>query len=89
MGVLVAHLAVLIIWDNYRSMGKPRPKLLEPTFFTATTTFTNARGEAVKVLTEFTVQTELAKPELLEQLPPAPAQGIAEPAKPAEPAASR
>lgn len=88
-GVLVAHLAVLIIWDNLRTIHAPRPKPLVPTFETSTITFTDPQGETVKVLSEFTVQTELATPDMLNQLPAPPLPGVAEPAKKDEAAAPR
>lgn len=76
-GVLVMHISVLIIWDNIRAVQAPRPKPIEPTFTTATTTYTNERGEKVKELQEFTVRTEFAEPGVLEKLPPPPVNGAA------------
>jgi hypothetical protein len=92
MGVLVVHLSVLVILSNLRSARTPPPKPVEPTFTTATTTFTDAHGEKVKVVSEFTVQTKFATPEELEKLPAPPlppARDAAEPAKTSEPAATR
>ncbi len=82
-GVLVMHLSVLFILDHFRSAGKPRPIPLEPNFTGSTTTFTNDRGEKVKVVHEFTVNTELATPEVLEKLPAPPKPDSAEHAAPA------
>jgi hypothetical protein len=92
MGVLVVHLSVLVILANVRSARTPPPKPLEPTFTTATTTFTDAHGEKVKVVSEFTVQTTFATPDELEKLPAPPvprAREAAEPVKTAEPADAR
>ncbi len=73
VGVLVAHLSVLFIWDHLRSMGRPLPKPPEePSFITSTTTFTNGRGERVREVHEFTVRTEMADPKTLEKLPAPP-----------------
>ena len=89
-GVLVMHLSVLFILDHFRDAGKPRPIPVEPNFTGSTTTFTNDRGEKVKVLHEFTVNTELATPEVLEKLPAPPASDAAvEPVKTAVPDAAR
>ena len=73
-GVLVAHLAVIVIMDNVRALRKPQPhaKPAEPTFFTSTTTFTDAEGRKVKEFSEYTVSTELAGEATLKKLPPAP-----------------
>ena len=73
VGVLIAHLAVLIIWDNLRTPGKPLPKPLVPTFETRTTTFTGVQGETLKVVHEFTVETQFAPQGVLEKLPAPPA----------------
>ena len=90
MGVLVAHLSVLFILDHFRNAGKPRPRTVEPNFTGSTTTFTNDAGQKVKVVHEFTVNTELATPEVLEKLPPPPkSDAAAEPAKTAAPDAAR
>jgi hypothetical protein len=88
MGVLVAHIAVLIIVANIRTAGKPPPKPSEPTFETSTTTYTDARGETRKVVHEFTVQTELAPPDVLEKLPAPPAPDAVQTAKNVAPAAA-
>ena len=72
VGVLVAHLCVLFIVDNIRTAKKPPPKPVEPSFTTSTVTFTNPQGEKVKVLHEFTVQTELAPADVLKKLPAPP-----------------
>jgi hypothetical protein len=73
VGVLVAHLAVLIIWDNIRTSGKPPPKPPEPNFETSTTTFTSASGKTLKIEHEFTVETQFAPPDVMKKLPPPPA----------------
>jgi hypothetical protein len=72
MGVLVAHLCVLFIVDNIRNAKRPPRKPPVPTFETSTTTFMNPQGEKVKIVNEFTVQTELAPPEVLQKLPAPP-----------------
>ena len=90
MGVLVAHLSVLFIMDYFHNAGKPRPVPVEPNFTGSTTTFTNDRGEKVKVVHEFTVNTELAGKSVLEKLPAPPTRNAAaEPAKTAVPDAAR
>ena len=89
MGVLVAHLSVLFILDHFRDAKKPRPIPVEPNFTGSTTTFTNDRGEKLKVVHEFTVNTELAAPAVLEKLPAPPTSETAEPAKIAVPEAAR
>ena len=83
VGVLVAHLAVLIIWDNIRTSGKPTPKPLEPNFETRTTTFTSAEGKTLKVEHEFTVETQFAPPGVLEKLPAPPGPDAAKTPAPA------
>ena len=89
-GVLVMHLSVLFILDHFRSAGKPRPIPVEPNFTGSTTTFTNDRGDKVKVVHEFTVNTELATPEVLEKLPAPPtSDATAEPAKTPAPEPAR
>ncbi len=90
IGVLVAHLSVLFIIDHFRDAKRPRPVVVEPNFTGSTTTYTNDRGEKVKVVHEFTVNTELADKTVLEKLsaPPSPA-AAAEPAKTASPDAAR
>ncbi len=89
-GVLVMHLSVLFIIDHLRNPEKPRPIPVEPNFTGTTTTFTNDRGEKVKVLHEFTVETQLATPEVLEKLPPPPTTDTAiPPAKTVAPDAAR
>ena len=87
-GVLVMHLSVLFILDHYRNAGKPRPRVVEPNFTGSTTTYTNERGEKVKVVHEFTVNTELATPAVLEKLPAPPKPDSAEHAKSPAPAAA-
>ena len=92
MGVLVMHISVLFILDHFRNARHPQPVTvpIEPNFTGTTTTFTNDRGEKVKVLHEFTVETQLATPEVLEKLPPPPKpDAAAEPAKTAAPDAAR
>ena len=90
MGVLVAHLSVLFIIDHFRDAGKPRPVPVEPNFTGSTTTFTDDRGEKVRVVHEFTVNTELATPGVLEKLSPPPkSDAVVELAKPAVHEAAR
>ena len=89
-GVLVMHLSVLFIIDHFRNARKPRPIPAEPNFTGSTTTFTNDRGEKVKVLHELTVNTELATPEVLEKLPAPPTSDAAvQPVKTAVPEGAR
>lgn len=72
VGVLVAHLALLVIIDNVRTLRKPQPqaKIIEPNFFTSTTTVVDPQGKKVKEFSEFTVSTELADEATLKKLPP-------------------
>ena len=88
MGVLVAHLSLIFIVGNIRTAGKPPPRPVEPTFTTSTTTFTNPQGEKLKVIHEFTVQTEFADPIVLEKLPVPPSSDAALSAKTGSPAAA-
>jgi hypothetical protein len=74
IGVLVAHLSVLMIVDHIRSSRKPQPKQVEPNFSTSTVTVRAPDGKALKVEHEFTVDTELATPEMLRKLPAPPAK---------------
>ena len=85
-GVLIAHISVLFIVDHIRALGKPEPKPLEPNFTTSTTTYVNERGEKVKTVREFTVQTELVPRSVMEKLPPPPSPEAALPTKTAVPA---
>lgn len=71
-GVLTAHLAVLFIVDHLRTMGRPLPKPIEPTFSTSTTTYIDGDGRKLKVVREFTVRTELADEKTLRELPAPP-----------------
>ena len=73
-GVLVAHLALIVIIDNVRTLRKPHPQTTapEPNFFTTTTTFTDAEGRKVKEFSEYTVSTELADEATLKKLTPPP-----------------
>ena len=84
-GVLVAHLCVLVIVSNIRLSRTPRPKPVEPNFSASTTTYTAPDGKILKMEHAFTVETEFAKPELLEKLPPPPLD-TAQPAKYTAPA---
>ncbi len=89
VGVLVAHLSVLFIWDHFRSLGRPLPKPPEePSFIASTTIFTNERGEKVRETYEFTVRTEMADPKTLEKLPAPPKPGAELQAGAAAPAAA-
>jgi hypothetical protein len=91
MGVLVMHISVLFILDHFRHARNPQPVAvpIEPDFTGTTTTFTNDRGEKVKVVHEFTVNTQLATPDVLEKLPPPPSDTAAQPAKIPAPDAPR
>jgi len=73
-GVLVVHVALLVIIDNVRKLRNPHaePKPAEPTFFTSTTTVVDAQGRKVRESSEFTVTTQLADEATLKKLPPAP-----------------
>ncbi len=73
VGVLVAHLCVLVIVDNIRKPQKPAPQLVEPNFSVSTTTVSAPDGKVLKMEHEFTVETQFAKPEVLAKLPPPPA----------------
>ena len=77
VGVLVAHLALLVIIDNVRTLRKPKAevKVVEPNFFTSTTTFVDPEGRKMKEVSEFTVSTEMAGEATLKKLPPPPASG--------------
>ena len=56
MGVLVAHISVLVIVSHLRAGSVPPPKpTSEPTFFTTTTTVTGPDGKKLKETSEFTV----------------------------------
>ena len=79
MGVLVAHLCVIMIVDNMRSSKQPKPKTLEPNFSTTTMTVRAPDGQALKVVHEFTVETEIATPELLKKLPAPPSPNAGQP----------
>ena len=80
-GVLVAHLALLVIIDNVRALRNPQPraKVVEPNFFTSTITFHDAEGRKVKEISEFTVSTEFADDAMLNRLPPPPSEAAGEP----------
>lgn len=73
VGVLVAHLCVLVIVDNIRKPQKQAPQLVEPNFSVSTTTVSAPDGKVLKMEHEFTVETQFAKPEVLAKLPPPPA----------------
>jgi len=83
MGVLVAHIAVIFIVGNIRTSGKPPPKSPEPNFETRTRIFTNTEGKTMKIVHEFTVETELAPPSVLEKLPRPPTSDASRTAAPA------
>ena len=74
VGVLVAHLALLVVIDNVRNLRKPKAevKVVEPNFFTTTTTLTDPEGRKMKEISEFTVSTEMADDATLKALPPPP-----------------
>ena len=88
VGVLVAHLCVIVIVDNVRTPRKPQPKQIEPNFSTSTTTIRAPDGQELKVVHEFTVETEFAGKSVLEKLPAPPSSDAAEPAKSVTPAAA-
>ena len=74
VGVLVAHLALLVVIDNVRNLRKPKAevKVVEPNFFTTTTTLVDTDGRKMKESSEFTVSTEMADEATLKKLPPPP-----------------
>ena len=74
MGVLVAHLCVLVIVGNIRKPHSPQPKPIEPNFSASTTTFTAPDGKVLEQQHEFTVETQFATPEVLAKLPPPPSR---------------
>ena len=86
MGVLVAHLSVLVIVDTVRSSRKPQPKQIEPNFSTSTMTVRAPDGQELKVVHEFTVETEFAPTEMLRKLPAPPLPDAAQPANDTAPA---
>ena len=88
VGVLVAHLCVIVIVDNVRTPRKPQPKMVEPNFSASTTTYTNPDGKVLKMEHEFTVETEFAGKSVLEKLPAPPSSDAAQPAKSDTPAAA-
>ena len=71
-GVFVVHLCVIMIVDAVRTSRTPPPKPIEPNFSTSTTTVRAPDGTEIKVVNEFTVETEFATPEVLAKLPAAP-----------------
>ena len=71
-GVLVAHVSLLIILDQFRAMRAPKPKPVEPTFSATTTTFRDLDGKELAVVREFTVQTRMADKGVLKNLPKPP-----------------
>ena len=87
MGVLVAHICVLVIVDNVRKPHPPPPaKVDEPNFTASTTTVSAPDGKVLKMEHEFTVETRFAEPEVLAKLPPPPTPDAATPPKIPEPA---
>ena len=79
MAVLVAHLALLFIFDHWRKLGAPPPAPPpEPTFSTTTYHYVDEAGREVKVERRFKVSTKLANEEALAR--PAPPTD-AEPAR--------
>ena len=74
VGVLVAHLALLVVIHNVRNLREPKPevKVAEPNFFTSTTTTVDPKGRKMKEVSEFTVSTEMANEATLKNLPPPP-----------------
>jgi hypothetical protein len=69
-GVLVAHVALLVIIANVRNLGKPAPRPSEPNFMTSTLTVVDATGRKVRERSEYTVSTQLADEATLKKLPP-------------------
>lgn len=67
-GVLIAHLSILFIVDHWRTMGRPLPKPIEPTFTTSTTTYIDGDGRKMNIVHEFTVSTELTDERKLKEL---------------------
>ena len=86
MGVLVAHLCVIMILDNMRSSKEPVPKMIEPNFSTSTMTVRAPDGQPLKVVHEFTVETQIATPEQLKKLPAPPSPDETQPGKVIAPA---
>ena len=86
MGVLVAHLCVIMILDNMRSSKEPKVKMIEPNFSTVTTTVRAPDGQPLKVVHEFTVETQIATPEQLKKLPAPPSPDEIQSAKVITPA---
>ena len=86
VGVLAAHLCVIMIVDNMRTSKAPQPKPIEPNFSTSTMTVRAPDGQALKVVHEFTVETQIATPDLLKKLPAPPSQDASQPEKGVEPA---
>lgn len=69
-GVLVAHLALLVIIANVRNLGKPAPRRSEPNFMTSTLTVVDENGRRLRERSEYTVTTQLADEATLKKLPP-------------------
>jgi hypothetical protein len=69
-GVLVAHVALLVIIANVRNLGKPNPRPVEPTFVTSTLTVVDEKGRKLRERSEYTVSTRLADEATLKKLPP-------------------
>ena len=86
MGVLVAHLCVIMIVDSMRTSKQPKPKVIEPNFSTSTMTVRAPDGQPLKVVHEFTVETEIATPEMLSKLPAPPSLNAGPPEKDTAPA---
>ena len=86
LGVLVAHLCVIMIVDSMRTSKQPKPKTIEPNFSTSTMTVRAPDGQALKVVHEFTVETEIATPEMLKKLPAPPSPDASKPEEVTAPA---
>ncbi len=87
MGVLVAHLCVLVIVDNIRRPhAQQAAKMAEPNFTVNTTTVSAPDGKVLKMEHEFTVETQFVTPDVLAKLPPPPSPDAALPEKDPAPA---
>ena len=71
-GVLVAHLALIVIIANVRNLGRPAPKPAGPAFMSSTLTFVDQQGRKIRERSEYTVSTELVNEAALKKLAPAP-----------------
>ncbi len=86
VGVLVAHLCVIMALDNIQSSKTPATKASEPNFSTLTTTVRAPDGQPLKVVHEFTVETQIATPDQLKKLPAPPSPDDNQPTQSTVPA---